>query len=148
MPASCSKIDRIEMCTTSTEVCHSQEITNSQQLWTVCKELMVCNRMQEEVWVLCTNSRGRIVAYAMVTKGSVDEAMVVIGDMLRIVLASGTRNFFMVHNHPSGDPEPPKEDIQFTHGFVRAGKLLDIEVIDHVIVGTERLHSLRQERHF
>lgn len=143
--SSCTRIDRIEVCVHPTEVCSETQIRSSVDVYQVCQELMVCNRMQEEVWVLCVNPKSMIVAFAPVTRGSTDEAMVVPSDILRIVLASGVRNMILVHNHPSGSPEPSTQDRNLTMRMVEAARMVGFTVLDHVIVAEKGYYSFRDE---
>jgi len=145
MPPKCTRIDRVELCTTTTDVCVEGPITSSDQVYRVCKELMICNRMQEEFWVLCISPRGDIVSYAPVTKGTTDETMVIPADVMRIVLASGVRSMILIHNHPSGDPQPSAQDRHLTMRMMEAAKMVGFTVLDHIIVAESSYISFRDE---
>lgn len=65
-------------------------------------------------------------------------------EVLRSAVILNMPSVILIHNHPSGNPEPSRHDIAFTRRVIEAGKLLDITVIDHVIIGLNQHHSLRE----
>jgi DNA repair protein RadC len=91
---------------------------------------------REHFWVLLLDSQNALVAAHEVSTGTLTAALVhpreVFGPALRIM---GVASVVLVHNHPSGDPKPSNEDVRLTRQLVEAGKLLDIRVHDHVIIG-------------
>ncbi|HJN93724.1 MAG TPA: DNA repair protein RadC [Dehalococcoidia bacterium] len=99
---------------------------------------------QEELRVLLLNTKNQVQAIETVYRGSVNTAQIRIGELLRDAVRRNCPNILAVHNHPSGDPAPSKDDIRMTRDLVLAGQLLDIDVLDHVIVGSGGRHvSLR-----
>ena len=97
----------------------------------------------ERVRVLYLNTQNRLVLDHHVGDGSIDEAAVHPREVIRRGLDIGASALILVHNHPSGNPEPSRADIQLTHRIAEAGRLLGITVHDHVIVGREGHVSLR-----
>lgn len=87
------------------------------------------------------NSRNRVVCEHVVALGSTTHCAVTPSDVFRPLLASGASRAIAVHNHPSGDPQPSPEDAEFTHRLVRAGELLGIPVVDHVIIADSGHYS-------
>ncbi|MDP2725925.1 MAG: JAB domain-containing protein, partial [Dehalococcoidia bacterium] len=77
-------------------------------------------------------------------KGSVNTALIRVGEIFREAIRQNCAALIVVHNHPSGDPTPSQEDIRVTEQIVDAGKLLDIEVLDHLVIGQQRFVSLRE----
>lgn len=67
-----------------------------------------------------------------------------VGELFRAAIRENAAAFIVAHNHPSGDPAPSPEDISVTRQIVQAGKLLDIAVLDHIIIGSGRFVSLKQ----
>lgn len=132
--AECKTIDRIEMCLAPSEVCWESPIHSSSDVAEAARAFMICDHPQESTWVMCISPRGIIIGWAEVSRGSTDEAAVVPGDILRIVLASGTRNFIFLHNHPSGDPSPSSQDRLLTMRVAEAAKMVGFQMLDHVIV--------------
>jgi DNA repair protein RadC len=97
----------------------------------------------ERVRVLYLNTQNRLILDHHVGDGSIDEAAVHPREVIRRALDLGAGALILVHNHPSGNPEPSGADIQLTQRIVEAGRLLGITVHDHVIVGREGYVSLR-----
>ncbi len=89
----------------------------------------------ERMLVLLLNTRCRLIRMETVTEGLVDQVLVHPREIFRPAIASGAHSIVMVHNHPSGDPTPSEADIRITREILRAGALLRIEVLDHVILG-------------
>ena len=99
---------------------------------------------QEHLKVLLLNTRNQVLAVQEVYKGSVNMAQVRISELLREAVRQNAPCLILVHNHPSGDPSPSPDDVVMTKTAMEAGKLLDIEVLDHVIIGDRRFSSLKQ----
>ena len=97
----------------------------------------------ERVRVLYLDSRNRLVRDHLVGDGTIDEAAIHPREVIRRGLDLGATALILVHNHPSGNPEPSRADIQITHRIAEAGRLLGITVHDHVIVGREGHVSLK-----
>lgn len=95
--------------------------------------------------VLLLNTRKRIKGHQLVTIGTVDTLLVQIGMVFRTAIVGSASGVVVLHNHPSGEPSPSEADIKVTRDLIRAGQLLKIEVIDHVIIGsgTPGFSSLR-----
>jgi len=97
----------------------------------------------ERVRVLYLDARNRLIVDHHVGDGSVDEAAIHPREVVRKALDVGATALILVHNHPSGNPEPSRADIDITRRIAEAGRLLGIVVHDHVIVGREGHVSLR-----
>jgi DNA repair protein RadC len=67
-----------------------------------------------------------------------------VGEIFTAAIKRSAASIILVHNHPSGDPSPSPEDVALTRSAVQAGKLLDIEVLDHLVIGTGKFASLKQ----
>ena len=98
---------------------------------------------QEHMRVLLCDTRNRLVRMVEVYKGSLNAASVRIGEVFREAIRANAASLVIVHNHPSGDPTPSPEDVALTRAMVEAGRLLDIEVLDHLIVGQGQFVSLK-----
>lgn len=97
----------------------------------------------ERVRVLYLDTRNRLIDDHHVGDGSIDEAAIHPREVIRRAMDVGASALILVHNHPSGSPEPSRADIQITKRIAEAGRLLGITVHDHVIVGREGHVSLR-----
>ena len=99
----------------------------------------------ERVRVLYLDTRNRLILDHHAHDGTIDEAAIHPREMIRRGLDIGASALILVHNHPSGNPEPSRADIQITHRIIEAGRPLGIAVHDHVIVGREGHVSLRSK---
>ncbi len=91
---------------------------------------------QEHLRVLLLNTKNHVLGTHDVYHGSLNTVGVRIGELFREAIRRNSNALALIHNHPSGDPSPSPEDIALTREAVAAGALLDIEVLDHVIIGT------------
>lgn len=101
---------------------------------------------QEELHVAIVDGRNGLLALRRVYLGTATGTSVRIGELLRPVLDYGGVGFALVHNHPSGDPEPSDEDVRLTAEVLAAARLLDIEFLDHLVLGHGRWASIRTQR--
>ena len=97
----------------------------------------------ERVRVLYLNSKNVLIRNEQMSEGSVDEAAVYVREVIRRALELHATAIILVHNHPSGDPQPSSQDIRLTRDIVDAGRHLGIAVHDHVIVGARGHTSMR-----
>jgi len=89
----------------------------------------------ERFQVLLLNTRRRLILVDKLSQGTLDSLLVHPRDVFRSAIVSNAAAIVLAHNHPSGDPTPSESDIKVTRDLIRAGQLLKIEVLDHVIVG-------------
>ena len=97
----------------------------------------------EEVRVLFLNAKNLLIANEALWTGSVDEASVHVREIIARAIALGATALIIVHNHPSGDPTPSRQDIVMTKELIDAGRHMKIAVHDHVIVGAQGRTSMR-----
>jgi DNA repair protein RadC len=97
----------------------------------------------ERVRVLFLNAKNMLIRNEPMWEGSVDEAAVHVREVIRRALEYQASALILVHNHPSGDPNPSQQDIRLTRDIVEAGRHLRISVHDHIIIGTNGHSSLR-----
>ena len=102
------------------------------------------HHLQERLGAVFLDSRNRIIREREIYVGTLNSATVSTRDVLRFALEQNAASVIIFHNHPSGDPSPSAEDLLFTRKMVDAGKLMGIEVLDHLIVGSSRYVSLKQ----
>ena len=91
------------------------------------------------------DGRHRIIRHETVSQGTLTASLVHPREVFRPALRAAAAALILVHNHPSGDPAPSPEDRQVTARLVRAGEILGVRVLDHVIVAERGFSSLRQE---
>lgn len=99
---------------------------------------------QEHLRVLCLDTKNRIQKVHTVYIGSVNTSAVRIGEIFKEPIRLNSTSVIVAHNHPSGDPNPSPEDVLVTRQIVDAGKLLDIETLDHLVIGQGRYVSMRE----
>lgn len=97
----------------------------------------------ERVRILYLDTRNRLIDDFHLGDGSIDEASIHPREVIRRAMDVGASALILVHNHPSGNPEPSQADIQVTRRIAEAGRLLGVTVHDHVIIGSEGHVSLR-----
>ena len=100
---------------------------------------------QEHFRVLLLDTRNRLLRTVDVYQGSLNTSAIRVGEVFRDAVRINAASIIVAHNHPSGDPTPSPEDISVTRAIVEAGKLLDIEVLDHLIIGRNRYVSLKSK---
>lgn len=100
---------------------------------------------QEQLRVLLLDTKNRVIRTVIVYQGSVNSAQVRVAELFRDAVRANAPSIILVHNHPSGDPEPSRADAQITREAARIGDLLGVEVIDHVVIGDRQYRSLRRE---
>jgi DNA repair protein RadC len=89
----------------------------------------------ETLQVLLLNTRRRLIRVEEVTDGTIDTLLVHAREVFRHAIAANASAIVLAHNHPSGDPAPSEADIKVTRDLIRAGQLLKIEVLDHIVIG-------------
>ena len=99
---------------------------------------------QESMRVILLDTRNRVQAIQTVYQGSLNTTMVRVGELFREAVRANCAAIIVAHNHPSGDPSPSPEDVAITKDIVTAGKLLSIEVLDHLVIGRQRFVSLKE----
>ncbi len=99
---------------------------------------------QEELRVMLLDTKNRVLDLPTVYRGSLNTSLIRVGEVFRPAIRANCASFIVLHNHPSGDPMPSPEDISVTKEIVAAGKILDIDVLDHLIIGRQRFVSLKE----
>jgi DNA repair protein RadC len=99
---------------------------------------------QEHLRVILLDRRNRVMETAEVYKGSVNSSQIRIGEVFKEAIRKNASAVIVIHNHPSGDPTPSPDDVAVTRAIVQAGKLLDVEVLDHLVIGQGRWISLKE----
>ncbi len=99
---------------------------------------------EEHLRVLLLDTRNRVLDKVEVYHGSVNTSQVRVGEVFKAAIRRNTTAVIIIHNHPSGDPTPSPDDVAVTRACVEAGKLLDIEVLDHLVIGQGRYVSMKE----
>jgi len=119
--------------------------------WTIRAPRDICDRLspemgrleREELRVLLLNAKNVVLREVTVYQGNVSAALVRVAELFRDAVRIHAAGVVVVHNHPSGDPEPSPDDLHLTAEAIAAGRLLDIPLLDHVILAADSYVSLR-----
>ncbi|MBI5385965.1 MAG: hypothetical protein HZA90_14905 [Verrucomicrobia bacterium] len=106
------------------------------------------NAEVENFAVLFLNTRRRVRGFQIVSQGTADTLLVHPREVFRVAILANAAAVVFLHNHPSGEATPSEADIKVTRDLIRAGQLLQIQVLDHVIVGHRERTSLRELGYF
>ncbi len=121
------------------------QITTPADVWDLLwAEMGMTLPEQEQLWIILLNTRNRVIGLQMLYQGSLNQSQVRVGEVFREAVRRNCAAIVVAHTHPSGDPSPSPEDVAVTRDLVAAGKLLGIEVLDHLIIGQGRWVSLRE----
>ncbi|MDR3572749.1 MAG: DNA repair protein RadC [Anaerolineaceae bacterium] len=101
--------------------------------------------INEELWVMLLDTRNHVLQIEKMYRGSLNSSMVRVGEVFKSALQRSAAAVIVIHNHPSGDPTPSPEDVALTRAVVQAGKLLDVEVLDHLVIGRGRFTSMKEK---
>lgn len=99
---------------------------------------------QEHLRVMLLDRRNRVLEVTDLYRGSVSSAQVRVGEIFREAIRKNASALIVIHNHPSGDPTPSPDDVALTRAIVQAGKMLDVDVLDHLVIGQGRWVSLKE----
>lgn len=101
---------------------------------------------EEYMYMICLNTKNRVIGVFEISHGNVNSSIVGTREVFQKALLANAVSIILMHNHPSGDPSPSKQDIEITRRLSEAGKLIGIEVLDHIIIG-DRYTSLKEKGH-
>lgn len=99
---------------------------------------------REEFRVLLLDAKNRVIGVEVVSIGTLTASLIHPREGLKAAIVRSAASIILVHNHPTGVPTPSREDIEITERFVEAGRVIGIDVLDHVIIGDGRFESLRE----
>jgi DNA repair protein RadC len=99
---------------------------------------------KEHLRLITLDTRNRVISTPTIYIGSLNTSVIRISELFRAAIKDNAAAFIMAHNHPSGDPSPSPEDVNVTRQVVQAGKLMDIALLDHIIIGRQRFVSLKE----
>ncbi len=102
--------------------------------------------IQEHLWVLLLDTRNRLIDIDRLYQGSLNSSTVRVAEVFRKAVQNNAAAIIVTHNHPSGDPTPSPEDVALTKTLFETGKMLDIQVLDHLVIAGNSFISLK-ERH-
>jgi DNA repair protein RadC len=98
----------------------------------------------EELWMMALDRRNHVMGIFKIYSGSASSSQIRVGEIFRPAIIINSSSLLIFHNHPSGDPTPSPDDVVVTRAVHQAGKLLDIELLDHVVIGDGKWVSLKE----
>jgi DNA repair protein RadC len=104
------------------------------------------DKVKEEFYVICLSSGNKILKIEKISEGSLNASVIHPREVFKVAIENNSANIILLHNHPSGNTEPSNEDIAITKKLVEAGKLMEIQVFDHLIIGGNNFTSLIEKR--
>jgi DNA repair protein RadC len=113
----------------------------------VCKLISstIKEKAKEHFKLILLNSRNKKIGISTISVGTLTTSLVHPREVFKEALAHSAASVILAHNHPSGDPEPSEDDLKITRKLVESGKILGVEVIDHIIVGKNNHYSFREK---
>jgi DNA repair protein RadC len=128
---------------------HKPAITNDGAVTTILQSILKAespiDREKEHFWTIGLNTRNVVKYVDLTSLGTLNASLVHPREVFRLAVMKGTASIILGHNHPSGDTEPSDEDIRLTRRLVEAGKILGIEVLDHIIVANNNHLSFKAQ---
>ena len=121
-----------------------KKISSAKDVFDYFKEKLQ-DEKQENFYVLILNNANNIIKDELISKGILDTAILHPREVFKPAIKNSASKIILVHNHPSGNPEPSNEDLEITKSLIESGKILDIKVLDHVIIGNDKWWSWVEE---
>jgi DNA repair protein RadC len=106
------------------------------------------DKQKEFFWAIFLDTRNQAIKTAEISVGSLDSSIVHPRELFKEAVAASASSVIIAHNHPSGNPEASQDDIQLTRRLMEVGKIMGIEIVDHIILGDGRFVSLKREGMF
>lgn len=122
------------------EVRQKIQIKNSKDVYELYQSVM-CDLSKEEFWVLLLNNNSRIIGNIKINSGGVDNVYIDVREVLREALLQRATRIVIVHNHPSGNTQPSKADIEITKKIAQSADIMNIKLLDHIIVCEDKYYS-------
>ena len=101
---------------------------------------------QEHLRVILLDTRNRVLDVVEIYHGSVNSSQVKVGEVFRPAVRRNAPAIIILHNHPSGDPTPSPDDVAVTRAFIQAGEILNIDVLDHLVIGQAGWVSMKERK--
>ncbi len=99
---------------------------------------------EEHLYMICMNTKNRVLGVFEISHGTVNSSIVGVREIFQKALLANSVSIILMHNHPSGSPDPSREDIAVTEKVAEAGNLLGVELLDHIVIG-DRYVSLKEK---
>ncbi|MDD3160098.1 MAG: DNA repair protein RadC [Candidatus ainarchaeum sp.] len=120
------------------------KITNAKDVFDLMNPL-ISTKKQEHFYVLHLNSKNEIISYNLIAIGTLNSVLIHPREVFKIAIKESAQGIILVHNHPSGDPNPSLADKEITSKIEKASELIGIALLDHIIIGKEKWFSFDDE---
>ena len=104
------------------------------------------HELKEKFIVVCLNSANKVIKHETISIGNLNSSVVHPREIFKVAIDCSSASIILIHNHPSGNPEPSNEDISITKKVVEVGKVMDIPVFDHIIIAGETFTSFVEKK--
>jgi len=121
-----------------------RQILSSSDAINVCCEAfsgLLKNSPQEQFWIVTLNTKNKVTGLHHITTGTLDASLVHPREVFRAALLDSASSIILVHNHPSGDTTPSKEDLMVTKRLEECGQTLGVDVLDHIVIGWDEAET-------
>lgn len=133
-----------EVCVNVPEV--DRKMNSPEKVLALAKYFLRLHEQSEEyLYMVCMNVKLEMTSVFELSHGNVNSSIVSVREMFQKALLANAVNIILMHNHPSGDSSPSREDVEVTKRAVEAGQLLGVQVLDHIIVGRPGYSSLKEK---
>jgi len=143
--------ERVKRLMALQELIHRLDVGRIKEIKTLDSPEAACDyfaflrdRQQEEVWVVTLDSKSHVIRRRCISKGTIHSAIVTPREVFHVAVQDMAAALILAHNHPSGNPEPSRDDMAITRRMAQSAKVMDISCFDHIIVGATSL-SLREK---
>lgn len=107
--------------------------------------LRLQDQTEEYMYMICMNTKLEMTSLFEVSHGNVNSSIAGTREIMQKALLANAVSIILMHNHPSGDPAPSREDVEVTRRMVEAGKIVGIQVLDHLVIGRPGYTSLKEK---
>lgn len=123
-----------------------KKIQSPNDIFNIAQNVIQANEYAEEnLWLITLDTKNNITGIFTVSTGSLNSSIVHPREIFKRAVLQNAASIIICHNHPSGDPAPSQEDINITKRIYDAGKILGIELLDHIIIGDNKYTSLKEK---
>lgn len=133
-----------ELCVNRPDL--DKTIRSPENVATFARDFLHLHEQSEEyLYMICMNVKNVITSVFEISHGNVNSSIVGVREIFQKALLANAVSIIVMHNHPSGDPKPSREDVEVTKRIAEAGKIIGVDLLDHIIVGDRSFTSLKEK---
>lgn len=123
-----------------------RKMNSPEKIVTLARDYLHMHELPEEyMYMVCMNTKLDMIGVFEISHGNVNSSIVGTREVFQKALLANAVCIALIHNHPSGDPKPSREDVEVTKRLIEAGNILGIQVLDHIIIGRPEFSSLKEK---